>query len=248
MILKRDYTYSGVGSEQLQQQIDSLESQIKTLQSAAKGGSTRINAEEAGYFSSLVDGYESVLTPQLLEEITPSTLKNIRPTGDTSGVGKVVQGSRWYYAAAMDTADIGKLTVGDTVTLRFVSSLERDFAMEVVSIGAEENGQRVVVLSSDRYQALTTLLRQQNAQIIFHAYTGIRVPTEAVHTDEHGQTYVYTLTGIQAERKDVNILYTGGDFCLVKPSGDAGALREGNDVILSAGDLYDGKVLEQHVY
>ena len=50
-----------------------------------------------------------------------------------------------------------------------------------------------------------------------------------------------TMTGLQAERKKVSLIYAGEEYCLLSSEGDD-ALREGNEVIVQAGGLYNGKV------
>ncbi len=52
---------------------------------------------------------------------------------------------------------------------------------------------------------------------------------------------VFTLTGLQAERKLVDMVYAGEEYCLLSSTGND-ALREGNDVIVQAKDLYNGRV------
>ena len=52
------------------------------------------------------------------------------------------------------------------------------------------------------------------------------------------------MTGLQAERKDVEIVYAGDAYCIVKAAGGASALRDGNQVIITQDELYDGKVMD----
>ena len=52
---------------------------------------------------------------------------------------------------------------------------------------------------------------------------------------------VFTMTGMQAERKLVELVFAGEEYCLLSSTGDD-ALREGNEVIVKAGDLYNGRV------
>ena len=269
MILKRSYTYSGVGEEQMQQQIDTLFQQISALRTTSQGSSSRITTERSGYFSALADGYEGVLTPESLETLTPSALRSLQPASvSEDSVGKMIYGTTWYYVTAMAVEDMGKMAVGDTVTLRFMSGLDQDLSMEVHDISDEENGERVVVLSCEDYLSNTTLLRHQNAQLIFHTYSGIRVPVGALRvvtdviTDEDGNqtevsaTAVYCRMGRWARLKPVKVLYQGEDYYLVEAdteslSGmgetqrESRILRGGDEVILTASDLYDGKVIDE---
>ena len=52
---------------------------------------------------------------------------------------------------------------------------------------------------------------------------------------------VFTMTGLQAERKIVDLVYAGEEYCLLSSEGND-ALREGNEVIVQARDLYNGRV------
>lgn len=261
-VLKRSYAYSG--AEELDASIASLRDQIAGL-SAAGAGTQRITAPKAGLFSGMVDGYESVLTLEAAAEMTPSQYEAIAPE-PAEGLGRVVLGTRWSFVTLMSTRDVGRLQEGDTVTLRFQTGLDRDMTMRVAHISAEEAGQKVVTLESGEYLNLTTLLRRQNAQLIFDSYTGIRVPRAAVRlgeepvTDEDGNpvlesdgtqrtrsiTGVYCIWGTFARFKPVEVVWQDEEYMLVRPAqgaSDARRLRSGDAVIIAAVDLYDGKVI-----
>ena len=238
-VLKRSYAYSGTG--ELEAAIAGLQEQISVLSAAADPSTARITAPDAGIFSSLVDGYESVLNLEMLEMLTPERYREIQAVQDTAGVGRMVYGSKWAFAALMEAGDAGRLAEGDTVTLRFQKGLERDMTMQVETISPQQDGQRVVVFSSEKYLNLTTLLRRQNALVIFDTYSGIRVPRSAVRvenvpvTDEEGNpvldssgqqktvasTCVYCLWGRYARRKPVEVLWQEEDYLLVVPDEDA---------------------------
>ena len=77
--------------------------------------------------------------------------------------------------------------------------------------------------------------------------------TETVTDEETGEesqvsvTGVYALVGAQAEFKPVTVLAEEEGYCLVKPEPPAdGArkiLRAGDEIILTAEELFDGKVV-----
>ena len=189
-VLKRSYAYTG--TEELDAAIASLQAQISTLSASSDPNTSRVTATRSGLFSSLVDGYETVLTPEKLKDMTPAQYRAITPES-AGGVGKIIYGSSWSFVTLRRVSDMGKLKVGDTITLRFQTGLDRDLTMTVERISDEDSGQRLVVFTSQRYLNLTTLLRRQNAQVIFNSYTGIRVPRSAVRilwepvTDEEGE-------------------------------------------------------------
>ena len=126
------------------------------------------------------------------------------------------------------------------------------------------DGACLVILSSTRNLADTSMLRKQTVDIVFNSLDGIRVPKKAVRTEnravtdpETGETTtkqvigVYVLTAAQAEFKAVEILADDGDYYLVQavlpdvPTDNQlkTAFRAGDQVIVSSDELYDGKVM-----
>lgn len=264
LVLKRDYTYSE--TEDLSAQITELKSQISTLRTQAASSTRRITAPEAGLYSAVVDGYEQVLTPEVLETLTPSTLTAIQADESLqTDVGKLILGDNWYYAAVVSQADAQTLSEGRSMHLRFSKGVEQDLSVTVSHISEAENGRVVVVLKGNTYLPELTLLRQQSAEVILGSLEGIRVPREALRAekasvDENGelvtteQTGVYCLVGMEARFKPVEVLYSGDGFALVRSAYDTAAgdltssqevarLRDGDQVIVTGRDLYDGKVL-----
>ena len=72
---------------------------------------------------------------------------------------------------------------------------------------------------------------------------GAVLSADAYYGDSTERLCVFTMTGLQAERKKVTLVYAGEDFCLVASEGDD-ALREGNDIIVSSAELYNGRVFD----
>lgn len=237
-VLRRSYAY--YGGDGLDASIAALQEQISALESAAGADVTRVAAPKAGLFSGLADGYEAVLNLENIMEMTPAQFRDAVP-GNASGVGKMVYGDSWAFAALMRSGDVKRLQEGSSVTIRFQKGLDRDMTMKVARISQEDGGRRLVVFSSKEYLHLTTLLRRQNAQVIFESYEGVRVPRGAVRvdaqavTDEDGNpvldsqgnpktqsvTCVYCLWGDTARQKPVKILWQEDEYILAAPDEEA---------------------------
>ena len=258
LVLKRDYTYTG--TEDLSGQISDLQTQIKSLRAQAASSVRRITAPFSGIYSAVVDGYETVLTPEGLETLTPSALSAIKPdeAAASNQVGKLIEGDAWYYAATVSTEQAAELEEAGTLTLRFSKGVERDLEVTVYAVGPEENGKAVVVFKGTKNLPQLTLLREQSAQIIRETASGIRIPQEALRAanitvDEEGNRTeqealgVYCVVGMEARFKPVEVVYRGESFVLVRSTAESNQeklrLRPGDEVIISANDLYDGKVV-----
>ena len=261
LVLKRDYSDTGNGDVSLQ--LQELGAQLLALRSQAEGSVRTITAPEAGLYSAEVDGYETVLTPASLEELTPSALSSL--TADqavSSRTGKLVLGDEWYYAAVLSAQDAALLQTrqaenGGTLLLRFSQGVDRNLPVTLVSAGHQENGRVVAVFRGSAYLRELTLLRRQRAQIITETIGGNRVPRECLrakraYLDENGRTVteertgIYCLVGREARFKPVEVIYSGDSFLLVAPAPDLDAtrvIRPGEQVIVAARGLFDGKVL-----
>lgn len=249
-VLKREYAYNG--SEELGARLEELDAQIREA-SAASGGTTRVTASVSGTYSAVADGYEGVLTPESLADMTPSGLAAVSPQSVSSTVGKIVSGSKWYFAASVSEADAAKLRIGQRLTLRMASGVDFDLPVTLTRVSEAENGNCLVVTESDKYLAYVTLLREQNAEIVIDEYEGLRIPKNALRVNGDGVSGVYCLIGRTAYFKPVNIIYQGGEYCLVEPGRIEAAtesqkslltLRTNDEVIISAGELYNGKVVD----
>ena len=258
LVLKRDYTYSD--TEDLSGQIAELQSQLKELKAQAASSVRAVKAPVSGVYSAVVDGYETVLTPGLLADMTPSQLNAVQADETlTSQTGKLILGDSWYYDVTM-SADQAKVLrdSGGTMTLRFAKGVEQDQTVTLYAVGPEEQGRVVVTFRGAYNMAQVTLLRRQSAQLIWRTVAGIRVPNEALRAantkvDQEGNRTtveslgVYCVVGMEARFKPVEVLYSGDGFVLVRSTAasdqESLRLRPGDEIIISAKDLYDGKVV-----
>ena len=267
LIYKHSYTFNqeGDSTAALQASLDEVKAQIQSLTAQASQSTSRVTASQSGVFSGLVDGYESLITPDMLDSITPSQLEQLArqtPTENTSAIGKLITNSTWYFACTLPEEEAQRLVEGRTITVRFSRDWSGEVDMEVERMSDPEDGKVVVVLSADKFLSDTTLLRRQTVELVFDTVSGIRLPKEALRveqqtttdpdTEEEKQvsvTGVYALVGQRAEFKEVTVLAEEDDYILVKaastetPTQEKKALRAGDKIIISSGELYDGKVI-----
>lgn len=234
------------GSAATEEDLARLQAELDSLQNSSSADTRRLEAEESGIFSSVVDGWEH-LTPADLNGVTPSKLQKLieeKEEAPEGCFGKLVTDYNWYFAAAMSSVDAANLRPGGSAMLDFGKYYGTPIKATVVSISRQEEGSVAVVFRCNTALEETLSMREVSAQVIFEVYEGIRIPTQAIRTDaEREITYVWVITAMQLERKDVEIIYAGDGFAVVKRSADADALREGNTVVVSGQDLYEGKLM-----
>ena len=260
MVFRRDYSMGDTQSvARISQLIADKQAQLSTLQASLGQVSQTMYAPQAGVFSGQADGYESLITPDMLSTMTPQQLSELLSApapAQPNTVGKLVTNPTWYLAALFPGDNQYNLTTGRTYTVAFSHDYYGDIPMTLERIEPSQD-QTLVVFSCNTHLADTTLLRLQTVDIVTQRVTGIRIPRKALRVEttqvtredgtvaEENQYYVYASVGGQAEKKPVNVLYTGDTFYLVEPSNPHAAirLRAGEQVILSTSDIYDGKVV-----
>lgn len=229
----------------MDQRIASIKTELSSLQADTSGDTVTVSAGQSGYFSGSVDGYETILTVEAMRAMTTEGFDEIMPAdGPTDAIGKVISGSTWYYMTVVPTAQAVNVRVGQEVPVSFASDFHQELTMKVEKLGKDVDGSRLLVLSCDKYMQEATLLRQQSADIVFSSYAGLQVPKEAVRVDENGQPGVYVLEGSMAVWKSIELLYDNGEsYVAVKDKTSTDNLWPGDEIIVGAKNLYDGKVV-----
>ena len=206
-VLKRGYVYgNGLGSEELTQKLNDLKSQYAALKQQTSSSTSSVRAPQSGVFSTLVDGYETAVTPQTVFQLTPSSLSALlagQGKESGGGVGKLITATRWYFASALPVSVAERLKQGGTATLRFTGDFDQDIDMRVDQIGEAEGDKSVVVFSTDRYLSQTTLLRQQTAELIFNSWSGLRIPKQALRMEK--STYTDKETGQEVQNNRLGV-------------------------------------------
>lgn len=243
LVLRR---LAGAGdSETIRTQLETVQDELSRLQSQAASDTRAITAGFAGTYSGVADGYETVLTPDVLPTLTVQDYNAVEPQSvPENAIGKIIRGSTWYYVTALPASELKDVKEGSYVQLLFARDVYDQIEMRVERVGQNEAGYRLLVLSCSQYMQNVTLLRQQSADVVFNSYQGLRVPKDAVRVDEAGKTGVYTLEGATARWKPITILHDNGESYVVELDKTSTAnLWPGDEVIIHAKNLYDGKVV-----
>ena len=216
LIYKHSYTFDqeGDSTAALQASLDEVNAQIQSLTAQASQSTSRVTASQPGVFSGLVDGYESLITPDMLDTITPSQLNELSrqtPAEDPSAIGKLITNSTWYFACTLPQEEAERLVEGRTITVRF----SRDWSGEV-----DMKGSRVAQFTPNGF-----ILENVS-----------HIPEDRNKMGLIGDMSV--ADNIVLKSTDT-AAFSSGSIRLPKE-----ALRAGDKIIISSGELYDGKVIE----
>jgi hypothetical protein len=217
------------------------------LLALAPQGRVAHNAPQAGHFSSVIDGYELVLTPEWLRMAAPSDFDTIRPIlSPHPFLGKLVTSFTWRLAIPLPRADANQLIVGREYDVRLNAlPAGTTLRMRVERISPDQDGRRVVVLSSRTALPQTIGLRHVTAEIVIRRHEGLRVPIEAIRFDaETGRYGVYCNVAMRAVFVPVVDIFRQENYWLVEYNPhNRNNLMPGDEVIIAAMNLQHGRPL-----
>ena len=196
----------------------------------------------------MADGYETRLTPQILESMTVSDFQGLweeAVDAPAQNAGRLIASAQWYYACAVESRYLEDLEVGDSLQVSLGGEVDLELNLTVTRVNREEE-MGLLVLSSQDHLASVSALRRLNADVIFHSYSGLRVPREAVcYSEETGSAGVYVLEGAKAVWKDIQLLYDNGDtYIAALDQSSTSNLWPEDLILLDTQELFDGKLVK----
>ena len=239
---------SSVSSADITAARDALAAERDSLNAQLAGKTRQITTPESGYFSDIVDGYESTLTLEAMQDLSLDSFHELTSYKPESGVqtgtmGKIIQGFSWYLAAEIPADQAKRLRVGQKLRVDFTqASLESD--VTVYSLIEERDSETaVVVLEGTNFNPEMVSMREQPIEIIIATYTGLRVPKQALRMEDDN-IGVYILSGSVEKFKTIKKLYEADDYYVVEQSAtDAGALVAKDQIIVSGKNLKNNMVV-----
>lgn len=246
-----------VDTNEVSAERDALVSEQSSLEHQLTGRTTELTASSSGYFSEVVDGYESILTPSSLDEMTVEQFDKTvaqQPSAENSNsLGKIVKGFNWYLAAKIPAEQAERLQVGQELTVNFTQA-SMESKVTVHSINHQGNSDTaLLVMEGTEFSSEMVSMREQPIEIIIATYTGLKVPKSAVRvqeqTDSDGKTTqipgVFILSGSIQKFKMINELFEADDYYVVEQSAtNSDMLVERDQVIVQGKNLQNNMVVK----
>ena len=234
----------------LESKITELESRHNALSNKNQGYDTLVS-EQSGYYIDRADGFERLVDFDKVKKLTPDQVKKLLKSDpekvSDDVIGRVATDFDWYLVCVLDGDRAKNLKKDAKVTIDLPYSAVSSIKATVASKQKDKKGDEVaVIFKCNRMNAYIASLRKEQAQIVLHTYTGLKIPAEAVTTNEDGDEGVYVLEGNIAKFKKLRTLYTEDDFVIsgeTPREGETGSFVKLYDAVITGGkDLYDGKI------
>ncbi len=195
------------------------------------------------------------------------------PVEVSGKIGKIVASYKWYIIANIESKYSKIIEVGDSMKVNIPEYGYENVKVKVETISPEHDGKIAVALSCNVMDETYANMRVENVELVIKEYTGYRVKTSAIHTYvpdeeeeetsqlEEGETtttttttttkqqgnisVVYILRGAVMNARRVEVIYTDGDYSIVKKDSESAQgvkpIQRYDEVIVKGRNLKNGR-------
>lgn len=230
------------------ERIAALQQERSALASSFQKSTGSVKSPVAGYFVSSADGYENAVEFDKVTDLTPDDLNALLESQPKAGteayMGKVVADYEWYFACNVPDTYISMLSEGASLSIRLPFVSESEIPVKVAACNRDRNGRIAVIFRCESMSEELSSIRIEQVQILLVKHTGLRVPKEAIVTNDAYETGVYVRVGNMVAFRKIEQEYNeAATYSICKEIDEDGYLKLYDDVILGGKGLYDGKII-----
>ncbi len=230
-------------SSDTEAQIEALEARKSSISASLNGVREEIYAPRAGMYSKNVDGLESSLTPEVIENVTAKDVDGydeLIESAAPQGLCKIVNNYKWYLVFAVEAEQIADISSGKSYSVKFKEASDKELSGTVTYISEEdEDGRCAVVMQFTGHLDNLASIRKTDIVLYKARFSGIYIPVNALVVKD-GVTGVYVQSEQSRDFKSIEILYRTDDFVLADPDadgiGDYDNIELYDSIILNPGD------------
>ncbi len=210
-------------------------------------------AEKSGYFFSDVDGYENILTVNMLDDVTvESFMRAVQSDSeniDNSVVGKIVSEFEWYTVCLVDNQTALKFNSDNYYNISYPYSVGTDISSKLIKKVSQPGFEKsLLIFESNKNLDGFNFMREQVVEVTLNTYSGLKIKKEALRIVD-SEEGVYILDGNTVIFKRAKKLYENDGYYVISVTdlnkdNDVPYLEMYDAVINNGKDLYDGKVID----
>lgn len=241
------------GSDAFDSQIKALRDQKNALAASLQEPVCSVYSDAPGYFSTLIDGYETIFTINEVENLTVDSYHRLieKPAVDlgTRVVGKMITDYDWYTLCEVTSAEAEELFEGATYPISYLYSSGKQLdAILAKKVTQTDTDAVVLVFMIEEVPADFDYTRQQTIRIVKKSSKGLSFPHSALRMI-NGEKGVFVVSGNSVDFKKVDIYYSSQSHYYSKEKAKTDEdysqfLSRFDRVITEGKNLYVGKILD----
>lgn len=210
-----------------------------------------VTSNMAGIFVEGRDGFEETMSPENIEKLTPQSIDDVI-SGSKDGTMvndeniytyKLIDNFKYSVAVNLDSDVTEGLKVGDSVKIRFLDFSKDDISATVKYISVpDKEDMRTVVAECDNYVENLLSQRVVNVDFVKKSVSGYKVNVEYIHTVDN-TVGVFIKRGAVMKFLPVNIEYSNEDEAIITSANASMPIKSYDEIVVSAPEFLDGKVI-----
>lgn len=184
-------------------------------------GSEYLTSTRSGVVSYRVDGLEEVLIPTNFASLSKSVLEELElKTGQivstSEEAGKIIDNFSCYIACVLKSENLEEkeAKVGDKLNLRLSNT--KEVKAEIVYIAKESQEEELVIFKLQEYVEDLINYRKISFEIIWWNESGLKVPNEAIKTENEDLYYIIRKRVGYTDKIYVKILKKGEKYSIIE--------------------------------
>lgn len=238
--------------------INNLVKERDRLQQQVNNNTKKITSANSGIVSYTIDGYEAILAPGNIRNLTVKDLENIKLTeaGKNTIVSsvevekpfaKVIKDFEAYLVLYLDKGKAEKYKVGDRIQEIRINQISKTVNGEVDFKSSELDGKCILSIKIDKGISETASLRKINVDLVKTSYKGLKVPLKSLlEINEETMTAKIILNKINyASIREVKIIGRNEDFAIIEslPEPAKGMVSLYDTYVLNPQNIQEGQMI-----
>lgn len=238
--------------------IQSLNEQKENLEKQMAQSIEEERTEFSGLVSYLIDGYEEILKPEAIQDITPDVFnKMLNDVGNNAGnenretntgkpFAKITRDLGCYLVICKDADTLNFLKKGDSILIR-INDINKTIQGIVEYISEEQSGKKVVSLKINKYTNELSALRKLNIDLIKSTYEGLMVPVRSlIDVNKTKMTAnIIIIKANNASVREVIIKGLNSEYAVITSANPKKGVSLYDTYIMNPKNIYDEQVISQ---
>lgn len=222
--------------------LDDLKNQKERYEQQLASTKRNLYAPTPGIYSTLIDGYEQILSAKSATSMTVADFKNIYDSDEKAQEGaqvpvcKIVNNVEWYVNMLVPADEAADMKVGQAVYIKLGEGTD-EYNATITYISPTDGKKCVVGVTATEYSEFALKTRKSKVTLITNKYNGIKIPVEAIRVN-NGVQGVYTVTEGLMKFKTADIIYKDNKYAIVRENtADRSSVLLYDEVVIDAKEV-----------
>jgi len=248
-----------VGVNSTDSYISSLIREKETIQKKINASTVEVRSNISGIVSYVIDGYESILTPEKIENLRIEDLEKIiemeaeeHATDDNVQAGtpfaKIIKGTDIYVAAAIPAKQASNYERGAKIALR-INDIGLETTGVIANIISSDEDQVIVVLQISRGADVLSAARVIHVDFINKTEEGLKVPLKSLWdiSSDGTKGKIMLIKYNVATVREVTVLCRDEEYAIISTPKEEydKTVNLYDTYIMNPGQIMEGEIIEK---